>query len=171
MKIPKERYNEIIVALDGIRCDNRENKQYTEDESELRKMPDDIMQYIERKGYCKYIYGANCRFVRTLTEKGYEVLIELDYSKYQKKKAIENYKSWIPIYASIAALLISGYVAWFKPSDSKFKTETDQKLNRLDSLSSSITDSINSVNLRLNTELTSTKHFLDSLITAMLAEE
>lgn len=149
MKISKDRYHEIINALDGIRCDNRENRQYTEDESQLRRMPDDIMQYVERKGYCKYIYGANCRFVRTLTGKGYEVLKEMDYAKYKKNKAIENYKTWIPICASIVALLISGYIAWFKPNDIKYKSETEQKLSHLDSLSKSLEDSMNSFNLRM----------------------
>ena len=163
MKIPKERYHEIINALDGIRCDNRENKQYTEDENQLRSMPDDIMQYVERKGYCKYIYGANCKFVRTLTEKGYEVLKEMDYAKYRENKAIENKKSWIPIYASLAALLISGYVAWFKPSDSKYKVETEQKLKLLDSSIKSQKESINSLNLQMNKEQNSSKCLLDSL--------
>jgi hypothetical protein len=111
MKILKDRFYEIINALDGIRCDNRENKQYYDNENDLRQIPQDIMEYIERKGYCKYIYGANGRFVRTLTEKGYDVLQYMNYSKYKRRKSIANWKTWLSIGISIVALIASVYVA------------------------------------------------------------
>jgi hypothetical protein len=163
MKIPKERYNEIINALDGIRCDNRENKQYSENENDLRDITQDTMQYIERKGYCKYIYGANCRFVRTLTEKGYEVLQYMDYGAYRRQKSIDNRKSWMPIVFSGIAILVSIGVA---SNLNKHNIETEQKVIRLDSSINSLKDSINSLNLRMTKEQSSTKHFLDSLISA-----
>lgn len=160
MKVQKERYSEVINALDGIRCDNRENRQYNEDENKLRPLTQDIMQYIERKGYCKYIYGANGRFVRTLTEKGYEVLQYMDYAKYKKQKAVVNWKTWIPIVISGIALIISGYAALVKPEKPNSLTiEEWNKVVQLDSSLKSLKDLINSLNLRMSKAQNSTKDF------------
>lgn len=67
MKLPKNRYGELIDALDGIRADNREGKYDTD--MPLHTIEHDLLLYIERKGYCKYEIN-NLRFIRVLTEKG-----------------------------------------------------------------------------------------------------
>lgn len=132
MKISKDKYDEIIIALDGIRCDNRENKQYSENENDLRPITQDVMQYIERKGYCKYIYGANCRFVRTLTEKGYSVLSAGNYGKYLWKETLKSWAIWLPIIISALAL----YVAYKdKNKDAEKINELEQKIKQLETLS------------------------------------
>jgi hypothetical protein len=159
MKILKDRFYEIINALDGIRCDNRENKQYYDNENDLRQIPQDIMEYIERKGYCKYIYGANGRFVRTLTEKGYDVLQYMNYSKYKRRKSIANWKTRLSIGISIVALIASVYVAFFKPERIKPLTREElTKAIQIDSSLKSIKESINSLNLRMTRIQNPTKH-------------
>lgn len=132
MKISKDKYDEIIIALDGIRCDNRENKQYSENENDLRPITQDVMQYIERKGYCKYIYGANCRFVRTLTEKGYSVLSAGNYGKYLWKETLKSWAIWLPIFISILAVGIS---LWDKNKDAEKINKLEQKIKQLETLS------------------------------------
>ena len=64
--------------MDGIRCDNRENKS----PDKLRQIEDDIMQFIERKGFCKYILGESNLFIRVLTKEGNEVLACGSYASY-----------------------------------------------------------------------------------------
>jgi hypothetical protein len=137
MKFDKKDYWKIINALDGIRCDNRENR-YSD---QLRDIEEDVMQYIERKAYCKYIYGANCKFVRTLTEKGYEVLQEMDYGKYRRKKAKENWRLWLPVGISLLSLAISTVFAVITIRKEINKPEIEQKITQLDSLSKSVSDS------------------------------
>ena len=65
------------------------------------------MEYIERKGYCKYILGEGNKFIRTLTEKGYEPLSFLDYGKYRRHKRITDIKSWLPIVISVIAIMLA----------------------------------------------------------------
>jgi len=162
MKIDSSKYEEVVKAIDGIRCDNRENKQYSEDETKLREISQDVMQYIERKGYCKYIYGANCRFVRTLTEKGYEVLQYMDYAEYRRQKAIENRKSWMPILFSGIAIIVSIGVAWYNANLNKHNTEIEQKVKLLDSSINSLKNSINSSNLQTTKEQNPTIFYVDT---------
>ena len=42
MKISKDKYSEVINALDGIRCDNRENRQDIDSPKPIRNIPDDV---------------------------------------------------------------------------------------------------------------------------------
>ena len=162
MNIPRSRYNEIVIALDGIRCDNRENQQYTENENLLRKMHDDIMQYIERKGYCKYIYGANGKFVRTLTKSGYEILSCNDYGKYRRDKAIENVKSWLSVLFSGLALIISIGVAILNHYDNINKAAIENRVKQLETSTKLLTDSINAFRLQTTREQNPTIYLLDS---------
>jgi hypothetical protein len=103
MNLAKDRHEKIIIALDSIRCDNRENKTTLD----LRQMDDDIMEYIERKGYCKYVLGEGNVFIRTLTDKGYEVLGSGTYKDYLKEQKKEKVRLLTPILTSILALIIS----------------------------------------------------------------
>ena len=162
MSIPISRYDEIVIALDGIRCDNRENKQYAENETLLRNMHDDIMQYIERKGYCKYIYGANGKFVRTLTKSGYEILSREDYGKYRRDKAINNVKSWLPVLFSGLALLISVTVAIINHYDNINKAGIENRVKQLETPTKLLTDSINVVRLRTTKVQNPTIYHVDS---------
>ncbi len=102
MKISPDKYEKIHVALDGIRCDNRENKV-----KDLRQIDDDVMQYIERKGYCRYILGENNTFIRTLTKKGYKVLSSGGYKAYLLNETKEAWKVWLPIAISLIAVFIT----------------------------------------------------------------
>lgn len=133
MKVSKGNYFKIINALDAVRADNRESKYG----GETRQIDDDILLFIERKGYCKYIVGDDNKCVRVLTESGYEVLASQDYAKYLKRKALDKWTKRLPIIISIIALLFSGttsllnYLTWRKGSQ---QTETQNRLKRLETL-------------------------------------
>ena len=103
MNLAKDRQEKIIIALDSIRCDNREGKTI----SELRQMDDDIMEFIERKGYCKYVLGEGNVFIRTLTDKGYEVLGSGTYKTFLTTQKKEKFRLLMPIRISIFAFIVS----------------------------------------------------------------
>lgn len=129
MKIHRSKYKQLIIALDGIKCDNEENRQDLDSNNPPRVVEDDVRMYIERKGYCKYIYGANCKFVRTLTEKGYEVLGTGSYRKYLWQQTLKAWAIWLPIVISVIALWIA-YKD--KGNDAKKINELEYKIKQLE---------------------------------------
>lgn len=148
MQEPREGFfTEVVNALDGIRADNRENRQRNDTPQPIRRMDDDVMQFIERGGYCQYIMGPNFVFVRTLTEKGYDVLTFMDFQKYLTWKAKGNAKTWWPIRISAIALVISFITLGLKFNEWREVGQTESKIELLDSSLKSLTDSLNAYRL------------------------
>ena len=127
MKISKDKYDKVIIALDSIRCDNREGKTT----QNLRQMDDDVMQHIERKGYCNYILGEGNIFVRTLTTKGYDVLASETYKKYLWKQTKDNLKNWIPIWVSILMIILTGFNIYITNNRAAKQSVIEGRLDRL----------------------------------------
>ncbi|MBS1511459.1 MAG: hypothetical protein JST86_11500 [Bacteroidetes bacterium] len=150
MKLTEDKYEKVIIALDSIRCDNRENKTI----EGLRQIDDVIMEYIERKGYCKYILGERNVFIRTLTDKGYEVLGCGSYKKYLKQKRNEKIRLKTPIFISAFALVMSISSFLFGVFQYRNTSRTTQEHNKLSvrpilNIERNISDSYTKVGLTL----------------------
>ena len=131
MKLPKNRYGDLIDTLDGIRADNREWR-YGED---CRKIDDEMLLYIERKGYCKYEINT-LRFIRVLTEEGMAVLGSQNYIKYRRNKKWAKWGKRAPLIVSIIAVIFTGLSYWTNTTSRK--NDVEKRIERLEKLQDSL---------------------------------
>lgn len=131
MKLPKNRYGDLIDTLDGIRADNREWR-YGED---CRKIDDEMLLYIERKGYCKYEINT-LRFIRVLTDNGMQILGSQSYAKYRRNKIWAKWGKRAPLIVSTIAVLFTGLSYWQNTKNQK--TDVEKRIERLEKVQDSM---------------------------------
>lgn len=143
MKLPKNRYGDLMDTLDGVRADNREWR-YGED---CRKIDDEMLLYIERKGYVKYEINT-LRFIRVLTEEGMAVLSSQNYQKYRSGKTWGKWGKRAPLIVSIVAVIFTGLSYWHNTQSPEIDVE--KRLERLEKLQDSFYIQGQLINLKNN---------------------